>query len=58
MTDEFRTHDDFIDRLQSGIPESWESSEGSAESICVEYVREIELRLIARGGSLERSEEE
>lgn len=52
-----RDSDEFIEQLQSGIPQSWESSEGSAESICVEYVREIERRLIARGGTLERSEE-
>ena len=52
----YRDHDDFVDLLQSGIPRSWESSEGSAESICVDYVREIERRLVARGGSLEQWE--
>lgn len=52
-----RDNDAFVEQLQSGIPESWGSSEGSPESICVDYVREIERRLIARGGTLERSEE-
>lgn len=46
--------DDLIEELQRNIPQEWESSEGSAESIVVDYVREIERRLIALGGSLER----
>ena len=51
-------HDDLIDELQRNIPQEWEASEGSAESIVVEYVREIERRLLALGGSLERCQEE
>jgi hypothetical protein len=47
-------HDDLIEELQRNIPQDWEASEGSAESIVVDYVREIERRLIALGGSLER----
>jgi hypothetical protein len=49
-----KLHDDLIGELQRNIPEEWEASEGSAESIVVDYVREIERRLIAFGGSLER----
>ena len=51
-------HDQFIEALQSNIPQGWESSEGSAESIVLEYVREIERRLQALGGSLERYPED
>lgn len=47
-------HDQFVEALQSNIPQDWESSEGSAESIVLDYVREIERRLIALGGFLER----
>jgi hypothetical protein len=47
-------YDDLIEQLQSNIPESWGASEGSAESICIDYMREIERRLIDLGGSLER----
>lgn len=46
--------DELIEALMINIGEDWESSEGSAESITIEYVREIERRLIARGGSLDR----
>jgi hypothetical protein len=38
-------HDDLIEGLQRNIPQDWEASEGSAESIVVGYVREIERRL-------------
>jgi len=51
-------HDDLIEKLLLNIPEEWESSEGSAESIVVDYVREIERRLLALGGSLARWPEE
>jgi hypothetical protein len=51
-------HDDLIEQLMRNISEDWGSSEGSAESIVVDYVREIERRLIAAGGSLERHPEE
>ena len=46
-------HDDMIERLMSGMPQSWDGDD-AAEHICVEYVREIERRLVALGGSLER----
>jgi isocitrate dehydrogenase kinase/phosphatase len=52
--DHQKLHDDLIEELQRNIPQEWEASEGSAESIVVEYVREIERRLVALGGSLER----
>lgn len=51
-------HDTLIEDLMRNIPEGWGSSEGSAESIVVDYVREIERRLLAAGGSLERWPEE
>ena len=51
-------HDEFIEQLQLGIPESWESSEGSPESICLDYVQEIARRLVALGGSIERHPED
>jgi isocitrate dehydrogenase kinase/phosphatase len=49
-----KIHDDLIEQLQRNIPQEWEASEGSAESIVIEYVREIERRLLALGGSLDR----
>lgn len=51
-------HDAFIEDLQRNIPQEWEASEGSAESIVIEYVREIERRLLALGGSLDRCPED
>jgi hypothetical protein len=50
--------DELIEKLMSNIPQSWESGEGSAESIVIDYVREIENRLIALGGSLEQYPED
>lgn len=50
-------HDNLIDELQRNIPQEWEASEGSAESIVVDYVREIERRVLALGGSLDRHPE-
>jgi hypothetical protein len=47
-------HNGLIEELQRNIPQDWEASEGSAESIVIDYVREIERRLLALGGSLER----
>jgi hypothetical protein len=47
-------HDRFVEQLTAFVPESWESSEGSAESIVVEYVRAISERVCGLGGSLER----
>jgi hypothetical protein len=52
------SHDQFIEALQSNIPQEWEASEGSAESIIIEYVAEIERRLVALGGSLSRYPED
>jgi hypothetical protein len=49
-----KLHDDLIEQLQRNIPQEWEASEGSAESIVIDYVHEIERRLIALGGSLAR----
>ncbi len=51
-------HDNLIDELQRNIPQEWEASEGSTESIVIDYVHEIERRLLAAGGSLERHPEE
>lgn len=45
--------DDLIEQVCSGMPESWDD-EASADSIIVDYVREIERRLLAAGGSLEK----
>ncbi|HEY6115954.1 MAG TPA: hypothetical protein VI172_08350 [Candidatus Dormibacteraeota bacterium] len=47
--------DDLIDRLMSGMPESWDG-DGSPESAVVEYVRELERRVKALGGNLEKYE--
>lgn len=52
--DHQQLHDDLLNDLMRNIPEGWEASEGSPESIVVDYVREIEQRLLALGGSLER----
>lgn len=49
-----KLHDDLIEELQRNIPQEWEASEGSAESIVVDYVREIERRVKALGGDLQR----
>lgn len=37
--------DEFIEDLMKNIPESWGSSEGSAESIISEYLHALEERL-------------
>lgn len=49
------THDEYdaIDDILSGAPESWDCDE-AAESIAVDYVRELERRVLASGGTLER----
>lgn len=52
-----KPHDDFIDDLMLQMPDSWDGDEG-AETLVVQYVREIERRLIAAGGSLARWPEE
>lgn len=53
-----KPHDDLLEELQRNIPEEWGASEGDAESIVVDYVREIERRLLALGGSLARYPED
>lgn len=45
--------DDFINDLLLNTPESWDG-EGSVESVAVDYVRTLEDRVLALGGSLER----
>jgi hypothetical protein len=40
-------------RLLANAPESWDG-EDAAESIAVEYVQELERRVVALGGSLEK----
>lgn len=52
-----KPHDDLIDMLMRDMPDSWDGDEG-AETLVVQYVREIERRLTAAGGSLERWTEE
>lgn len=52
---EFRTAerlDGLLEELGKHVPESWES-DVATESILVDYVREIERRLVALGGTLE-----
>lgn len=44
------TSDELINKLMANMDESWESSEGSAESMLVEYVRALELRVALLGG--------
>jgi hypothetical protein len=51
------TNDDLVDEILSGVPESWDGDDG-AESIAINYVRTIEARLIALGGSTERYPED
>jgi hypothetical protein len=48
-----KIHDDLIEQLMRDMPDSWDGDE-SAEHLVVQYVRAIERRLIALGGSLER----
>jgi hypothetical protein len=43
-------HDEFIDELQRNIPQEWEASEGSAESIVLDYVRALEKAVDLLGG--------
>lgn len=55
--EDITTHDGFVNTLLFGAPESWDGDD-AAESIALNYVAEIERRLLARGGSLERYEAE
>lgn len=54
LTDNLRAaeadHDELIDTLQTHIPQEYEASEGSAESIIVEYVAVVTARLRALVG--------
>ncbi len=43
-------HDELIAKLQAHISQEWEASEGSGESIVLEYVEAITARLRALGG--------
>ena len=45
--------EEFVNEILRGAPESWDG-DGSAESIALDYVREIERRLYALGGTLEK----
>lgn len=54
--EDITTHDGFVNAVLFGVPESWDGDD-AAESIALEYVGEIERRLVARGGSLERWDE-
>lgn len=44
---------ELVERLQLGMPESWDGEE-SGEWIVEQYVRELERRVLALGGSLEK----
>lgn len=46
-------HDAFVEELMKNMPDSWDD-DSSAESLCIEYVRQLEFRLDEAGGSLER----
>jgi hypothetical protein len=46
-------HQQFVDDLLLNTPDSWDGDEG-AEYIAVEYVRELERRVLKLGGTLER----
>jgi hypothetical protein len=46
-------HQEFVDKILQGAPESWDGDEAS-ESIALDYVRELEARVQRLGGSLDR----
>lgn len=46
-------HDDFVNDLLAHTPDSWDD-DAAAESIALDYVRELERRVTERGGTLER----
>lgn len=50
-------HESLMRALVRGMPQSWDYDDAE-ERIVVEYVREIERRLLAAGGSLERYPED
>lgn len=41
---------ELIEQLMRDMPQEWEASEGSPESVVVEYVRALEERVEALGG--------
>lgn len=47
-------HEGLMRALVRGMPQSWDYDDAE-ERIVVDYVREIERRLVAAGGSLERN---
>lgn len=47
--------DTLIDQVMQGMPQSWDLDE-SPESVVLAYVRELERRVVALGGDLERCE--
>lgn len=47
--DDAAQYDEWTEELMKNIPESWGSSEGSAESIILEYLRALEARLRENG---------
>lgn len=49
--------DYLITAVQGGMPESWDG-DASAESLIIDYVRVLERRVLALGGSLERHPED
>lgn len=46
-------HQEFVNDLLKDAPESWDG-DAAIESIAIDYVRELERRVVALGGSLER----
>lgn len=46
-------HTDFVNQILLATPDSWDD-DAAATHIAVEYVRELERRVLAGGGSLER----
>lgn len=46
-------HQNFVNEILLNAPDSWDDDE-AAEGIAVAYVRELEERVLALGGTLER----
>jgi len=57
MSDEFCSfhpdHQEFVNKILEQAPDSWDD-DAAADHIAVEYVRELERRVLAAGGTLER----
>jgi hypothetical protein len=47
------TKEEFLEELLRGMDESWDQ-DAAGEAIVLGYVRELERRVVALGGSLER----